>query len=183
MSTPHAADPVKLVSSLFSAERELIGEIVKNMTYMFGMIDYISEPLAFDYTDYYVKEMVPHQKRRIVSFEDLIDPADLPDIKIRTNEIEETFSNERKRRVNIDPGYISQGNLILATGKPFAHRPYLAKGIYADLTLVYKKGGFHPLEWTYPDYRETKMMQMFAGIRGKYLIQLARLKKEAPKTV
>ena len=52
-----------------------------------------------------------------------------------------------KRKINIDPGYISLGNLVLATGKPFAHRPYLGSGIYADLTLVYQRGGFHPLEW------------------------------------
>ena len=168
---------------MFSADTRLIGTAVEKLSDMFGMIDYISELIPFEYTDYYAMEMGTRQKRRIVAFEKLIYPDTLPAIKLSTNELEKTFSTMGKRKLNIDPGYISLGNLVLATGKPFAHRPYLGSGIYADLTLVYQKGGFHPLEWTYPDYRESVMLRMLAGIRGKYLIQLTQLKREVSGTV
>ncbi len=183
MSNPSNPNPVKLVSSIFSADTHLIVAVVNELSAMFGMIDYISELIPFEYTDYYVKEMGPRQKRRFVSFENLLCPDTLPAIKLSTNALEETFSAMEKRKINIDPGYISLGNLVLATGKPFAHRPYLGSGIYADLTLVYQRGGFHPLEWTYPDYRECGMLRMLAGIRGKYLIQLTQSKREALQTI
>ena len=31
---------------------------------------------------------------------------------------------------------------VLATGKNFAHRIYIGKEIYADLTLIFRKGRF-----------------------------------------
>lgn len=148
----------------------------------FGPIDFATEFIPFEYTSYYADEMGFNQKRRFISFKKLINPDALPKIKLITNEIEKDYSEGGKRKINIDPGYISLGNMILATGKPYAHRPYLKKGIYADLTLIYKKGGFQPLEWTYPDYREAEILQMLAVLRGKYLIDLLKTKKEAPKT-
>ncbi len=82
------------------------------------------------------------------------------------------FSRADKRRVNIDPGYVSQAHLILATGKGYAHRPYLRDGIYADLTLMYRDRKFHSLPWTYPDYAGEEMIGMLDRIREKYTLQL-----------
>jgi hypothetical protein len=89
-----------------------------------------------------------------------------------TNELERRFSEGGRRRVNIDPGLISRGHLVLATGKGQAHRPYLRDGVYADLTLVYRDESFRPLAWTYPDYADGKVREMFGRIRKKYLLQL-----------
>jgi hypothetical protein len=61
---------------------------------------------------------------------------------------------------------------VLATGKNYIHRIYLRKGIYADLTLVFKRGGFVPLEWTYPDYADPEMIESFNAVRSRYLEQL-----------
>ena len=63
--------------------------------------------------------------------------------------MEGRFTEGGKRRLNIDPGYIAQAHLILATGKGFSHRPYLRDGIYADLTLIFQDGTFRSLPWTY----------------------------------
>ncbi|HLZ18682.1 MAG TPA: DUF4416 family protein, partial [Smithellaceae bacterium] len=73
---------------------------------------------------------------------------------------------------NIDPGYLSQAHLILATGKGYTHRPYLRDGIYADLTLIYQGKKFCTLPWTYPDYADEKQTTMLAAIRARYLLQL-----------
>ncbi|MDI6742445.1 MAG: DUF4416 family protein, partial [Smithella sp.] len=97
---------------------------------------------------------------------------ELPDIKRATNKIEETTTVDSKRKINIDPGYISKAHLILATGKSYTHRPYLRDGIYADLTLIYQGKKFCSLPWTYPDYADEKQLFMLGKIREKYLLQL-----------
>jgi hypothetical protein len=96
----------------------------------------------------------------------------LPDIKLATNDIEDRSALDKRRQINIDPGYISKAHLILATGKGYTHRPYLRDGIYADLTLIYQGKKFCPLPWTYPDYAEGEQISMFSKIRAKYLSQL-----------
>ncbi|MCK4785250.1 MAG: DUF4416 family protein, partial [Desulfobacteraceae bacterium] len=78
---------------------------------------------------------------------------------------------------NIDPGCISPERLILATGKNYVHRIYLSKGIYADLTLIFKKGSFSPLKWTYPDYADPEVIGFFNGVRGQYMDQLREMKR------
>ncbi|MCK4827091.1 DUF4416 family protein, partial [bacterium] len=62
-------------------------------------------------------------------------------------------------------------------GKNYVHRIYLSKGIYADLTLVYKRKSFVPLEWTYPDYAEPETIGLFNGVRMQYMNQLKEMKR------
>ena len=138
----------------------------------YGPPDFLSDVVPFDYTDYYCPEMGENLVRRFLSMEKLIRPETLPDIKLATNSMENEFTQEGKRRVNIDPGYISKGHLILATGKSYAHRPYLRDGIYADLTLFYQNKKFCSLPWTYPDYADEKQLLMLGKIRATYLLQL-----------
>ena len=75
----------------------------------------------------------------------------------------------KKRRVNIDPGYISDSKLILTTTKDYFHRIYLGHGIYAEVTLRWRKGGFEPFEWTYPDYRSKEYIKILNTIRNNYM--------------
>jgi hypothetical protein len=89
-----------------------------------------------------------------------------------TNGFEKQYSAEGKRRINIDPGYVCLEHMILGTTKAYSHRPYLRDGIYADLTLIYRKSTFEPLEWTYPDYRQKEVLTLFNSIRGNYLKSL-----------
>ena len=172
MSKLKSPEPVKLISSIFSAERDLLGEMLGELSEKYGGTDFISEFIPFNYTDYYAREMGQSLVRRFVSFENLVSPETLPGIKIFTNGLEEKYSKNGSRRTNIDPGYISKHNLILATGKNYTHRPYLGDGIYADLTLIYRNKTFQPLEWTYPDYAEESIIEMFNRIREKYIAQL-----------
>lgn len=172
MSRPAEAEPVKLTVSLFASDQQLLADAIKALAGRFGRPDFVSEHLRFDYTSYYEEEMGPGLGRRIVTFEQLIRPESLPDIKIVTNGIEDLHTAEGRRRINIDPGYINRCQLILATGKPYSHRPYLRDGIYADVTLVYHDGSFHSLEWTYPDYAGEELKGLLNRIREKYLLQL-----------
>jgi hypothetical protein len=172
MSEPQPPEAVKLIASLFSREEGLLRDAMEALSERYGRLDFISAPMTFDYTDYYEKEFGDALIRRFVAFERLIRPEALPDVKNWTNALEKRLSAEGKRRVNLDPGYLAQAHLILATGKGYSHRPYLRDGIYADLTLMYRGKSFHAFPWTYPDYAGEEMVGMLIRIREKYLLQL-----------
>ena len=172
MSTPQAEKKVKLVTSLFSREEELIENVVTQLETHFGPTDWISKLFPFDRTQYYAKEMGWPLYRRFISFSSLISPDSIVEIKLMTNKIENEHLLNKKRLINIDPGYVSLERLVLATGKNYTHRIYLTKGIYADLTLVFHAGTFNPLVWTYPDYADEEVIGWFNGVRENYLKHL-----------
>jgi hypothetical protein len=172
MSKPGAAEPVKLIFSVFAKEAALLNETIEILSSAYGQPDFISAVMLFDYTYYYSTEMGENLVRRFLAMEKLMRPEELPDIKLATNKIEDKLASDSRRQVNIDPGYISKAHLILATGKAYTHRPYLRNGIYADLTLIYQGKKFCSLPWTYPDYADEKQLLMLGRIREKYLLQL-----------
>lgn len=172
MSTPRPPKPVKLVASFIAGSVSLMDNTMKLMANLWGEMDFASAVMDFDQTDYYNAEMGSPLVRRFISFERLLDPGLLPEIKHATNKIEEELKMESRRSVNIDPGYISAERLVLATGKNYTHRIYLSNGIYADLTLIFRKKRFEVLPWTYPDYGSEKVKTIFEQIRRKYLFQL-----------
>jgi len=76
------------------------------------------------------------------------------------------WSVESKRKVNVDVGFISLENFILATTKSFSHRIYLGQNIYGDLTYLTQNGSYQSLPWTYPDYRDEEKMEFFNWCRS-----------------
>lgn len=179
MGTVRRPSRVKLIASLLAAEPPVMDEAAAALTQLFGEIDYRSELLPFEHTDYYAQEMGPHLARQIVTFAALIEPEDLVTIKRRTNELERRMAGGGRRRINIDPGYVSLAKLVLATTKDHAHRLYLGQGIYGEVTLAYQGGRFRPWPWTYPDYGEERMCALVLHIRGRYKKQLRDEEEQA----
>jgi len=175
MSLPKAPKPAKLVIGLFMKEKHLIEKITAELIKALGSIDMVSPWFLFDYTDYYESEMNAPLFRRMLTFRELIKQSSLADIKNLTNRIESNYSREEKRLVNIDPGYMLKERFVLATGKNFAHRIYIGKKIYADLTLIYTKGEFKKLPWTYPDYSDKNMLSFLMQVRKKYVADLKNM--------
>jgi len=165
--------PAKLFMSMITSEDTILHQGMEDLRSTFGEIDFISERLPFNFTDYYAQEMGRDLFRRFITFESLISIPLLPEIKQTTNRLEEKYATPiGNRRVNVDPGYLCLEHVILATTKGYAHRPYLREGIYADLTLIYRNKSFQPLEWTYPDYRQEEVIRLFNQFRKKYLEDL-----------
>jgi hypothetical protein len=175
MGSVHDVQPVRLIASLLTKDLTLLEETKIALSASFGPIDYESDVLPFDHSDYYGREFGANLQRVIVAFEQLVDPGDLPAIKHRTNELEQATSHDGKRRVNIDPGYVSLGKMVLATTKDHAHRLYLGQGIYGEGTLVYQRGAFRPWPWSYPDYASERYCTLFQQIRTQYKEQLRQL--------
>ena len=172
MSTPQPPQPAKLVISLLMGDVALAPPVVGALKARFGDIDMLSPWLPFDYTRYYEKEMGAGLQRRMVVLKALVAQTAIVSIKCYTNTLEGQYSDGGRRRINIDPGYLLQERFVLATGKNFSHRIYLDQGIYADLTLIHRRGGYQAQEWTYPDYASPDMLTFLTQVRRKYQIDL-----------
>ncbi len=168
MSSPQAPKPAKLVIGLFTSDKERADDVCSRLKELYGPVDLSSPWFDFAFTDYYHAEMGAPLFRRVFSFERLIAQDRLAEIKCRTNDIENSLSQQGRRSVNIDPGYLLYERFVLATGKNFTHRIYIGRGIYADLTLIYQKGAYRSLPWTYPDYASSQMGDFLMKVRQKY---------------
>ena len=168
---------VKLIIGMLAKNKKLFESIEEFFVKMFGEIDYRSPLILFKHTDYYAEEMGRPLKRRFVSFKRHILPEDISKIKAAANALEKRLSVKKlsylARQVNIDPGYISDSKLVLATTKDYYHRIYLRRGIYAEVTLAWKKDGFCPFEWTYPDYKTAEYAAILNKIRELYMNERA----------
>lgn len=172
MGTAREPLPVKLIASLLTGDLKLFGQVREALATAWGAIDLESELLPFEHTAYYAAEFGPGLQRQIVAFQRLVSPAELPAAKGLANELEGSLAAGGRRRVNVDPGYVSLGKLVLATTKDHAHRLYLGQGVYGEVTLAYQQGRFRPWPWTYPDYGSDEYCALFARIRDRYKAQL-----------
>ena len=111
-------------------------------------------------------------KKQFLSFEILIMPDQLADIKNSTIKIETEYSRDGNRSVNLDPGYLEESKLVLASTKNYSHRIYLKDGIWAELTLSYAAGKFVTYPWTYPDYQTELAYDFLKKTRDIYISQL-----------
>jgi len=166
--------PVKLIIGMMTPDPELFSSVEEILTQRFGVMDFCSNIMPFNFTDYYIKEMGENLLRKFISFEKFIQPEDIVEIKHFTNEVEKEFlaDGTNKRRINLDPGYITAAKLILATTKDNIHRIYLHDGIFAEITLRVEGKTFRPWQWTYPDYQSEEYINLFNQIRQIYLQQL-----------
>jgi len=165
----------KLCVGIIAVSKDIAGQALEQFSKGFGAIDHRSREIDFKFTEYYKEEMGSGLIRFWVSFERLIDPSKLAEAKTLSNKIEEYFVESGKRKVNIDPGYITPAKVVLASTKDFSHRIYLRNGVYAEVTLIYRHKKFIPLEWSYPDYQSETAYEFLYKIRD---IHQERLKKE-----
>jgi hypothetical protein len=168
--------PVKLITAIYSNKIELFNAVEEKLTGKYGAIDLKSEIFDFTYTDYYEKEMGLNLKKKFISFEKLIEPVSLSDIKIFTNQIESHNLEDNNRQVNIDPGYLSHAKLVLASTKDYTHRIYIGKGIYAEVTLYYQDKNYRGWPWTYPDYTSELSLSFFQKVRSVYHNKILSIK-------
>jgi hypothetical protein len=167
--------PVKLIAALIWNHDPSLRSAESSLVERFGPVDSTSRRFDFSLTDYYEKQMGHPLQRRFLSFERLVDPGQLAEIKLYTNGLEEKIrESQRKRRrcVNIDPGCLNGSSLIMATAKDFAHRIPLSAGIYAHLELLFGRDVVRSLDWTYPDFKSPQYHSWLLEVRKTYLEQL-----------
>lgn len=173
-------NPVKLIIGILAADRQALHTAVEAIIDNFGKTDFVSDVWPFDQTDYYKEQMGRRILRQFVSIERLIDPAKLPEIKLRTNRLEQkltaTLGLPLPRPVNLDPGIIEPSKLILASAKNFSHRIYIGRKIYAEVTLIFDKGRWRSFDYTFPDYKQQCYFDFFDKVRARLVEQLRKVK-------
>ena len=163
----------KLIIGVIYHEKSILDSAMKILTDEFGEIEDVSEEFSFsrEFSTYYDDEIGGEGLRRIYSFRELVDPARQAEIKSRTNEIEALFSIDGDRKINLDPGFINHGRLMLPTTKETGFRVPLSDGIYTELTLFWARGGWQKFPWTYRDYQSERVQKFITKVRASYLAQ------------
>lgn len=175
MGLIHSIEPVTPIVALLYGSEDLYEPLRAKLTELFGPLVLESPIYPFAFTKYYESTMGADLKRRFLVFEWESNPETLADWKRSTNDLEEHFIEERssgpQRPVNIDPGYVTGGKLILASTKDFAHRIYLRDGIFAEVTMHFQDGAWRSHNFTFPDFK--------SGVYNEFLQQAreAHLKK------
>jgi hypothetical protein len=170
--------PVKLFVGVLTSVPDIIPQAEQRLVKLFGAIDSRSESFLFDSTHYYDATMGIPIYRCFLAFADLIDPSAVADAKVKTNTIESEFANEfsnPQRPINLDPGYLEESKIVLASTKNFYHRILISGGIYGEVTLHFEAGEWRLFPWTYPDYKTGRYLPFFSSLRELYRSQLGKL--------
>ena len=174
-------NPVKLVVSIIFRDKEHLEYAEKRLTRLYGDVEPLVWSGPFSFTGYYCQEFGEPLFRKILCFKRLVDISSAGRTKIQTNVLEDRTRVGGKRKVNIDPGYVTEAKLVLLTTKDYSHRIHLDKGIFAETTLHYQRGKFRPWPWTYPDYASPELVSYFSAVREIYRRDLAERGYDAAK--
>ena len=165
--------PVKHFCAVAFSPAFDLNSIIEKIESVFGEIEKKSDVYNFsEHTDYYSAEMGDNLKKLFIAFAKLKEPDFLIQYKIQSNHLEEDFLINEQRQVNIDPGYLTEAKIILATTKVYSHRIYMGKGIFGDLHLYFENGSFRKQYWTYPDYQQPLAIDFFNKLRIRYREQM-----------
>ncbi len=153
----------KLVIGIMYSDKGLFEGVKKVLEEKFSRIeDFVG--YDFNFTKYYEEEMGPNLKKDILIFEQEIKEERLLEIKKYTCSLEDNYRINGNRRINIDPGYLTKEELILASNKKSNYKAELGENVYAHLTLKFENGNCVNTTRTYPDYRTEKVQSFLTKI-------------------
>ncbi|MCU0236867.1 MAG: DUF4416 family protein [Acidobacteria bacterium] len=166
---------VKYFCGLLFKHEAAAESAIARLQELIAPVDGSSALIPFTLSAYYREEMGEPIFRRFVSFRGLLDPQRLPEYKLAAMQLEEQLAVGGRRTVNVDPGYLSDANVIIATAKNQFHRVPLRDGIYAHMEYTLKDGRINLLPWTYPDFKTGAYVDFFTHLLEAY----RRERKEA----
>ncbi len=176
MAVPSPHLPVLRFCGLLAGDVDQLAAARHELSQWYGPIHYATEPIAFNFTDYYTPEMGSNLLRQWVRFSTLFAADQLARCKLETNMSEillaRQLGNAVRRPVNIDPGYVARSKVVLASTKDHSHRIYIEQGVYAEVTLHWTAAGWGFSPWTYADHQTPTAIKFFTECRQYYFRQL-----------
>ncbi len=158
-----------LVCALMTGRATVHQRALDALCARFGPMALQSDAYAIDAAGYYAREMGGGLSKQLFCFSSLVDTAALCACKEAAMEIEQsltrTVDGVACRTANIDPGLLSLESLVLSTTKRVGHRICIGTGIWAETTLLYQKGGYRSLPWTYLDYQSDLVQDFLMDCR------------------
>jgi hypothetical protein len=156
------------VCSCLAADPDLLPSVRDALTAEFGPIALSSEPFDFDTSDYYREEMGERLRRTWFCFRELCRPERLVEARHLTGRVEADLAEAGRRRVNLDPGYLDLGKLVLASLKEAPDKIYLGQGVWAHTCLRFRFGGFTAPDHSFPDFRDGRFDAFMLEARELY---------------
>ena len=180
MGTLYNFEPEKLIIGIIYNDKDVFEKAVAELCGEFGEIDACCEEFSFsdEFSTYYDGELGGKGTRIIYSFKRLVDPERQVEIKELTTALEAKYSVDGNRKINLDPGFINHGRLMLPTTKAAGFRIPLARGIHTELTLFYARGAWHKFPWSYRDYQSERVQKFLTKARKIYLEQRKEYEKK-----
>jgi hypothetical protein len=162
---------VKLIVGIMYSDKEILDKTISILKERFGEIESELE-YDFSFTDYYMPEMGENLKKKIIIFKNPIGRKLLAEIKNWTNELEDKESISQKRKINLDPGYLTVCNVVLASAKEMPHKVYIGEGMFGDVVLEFKNKSFQHSGHTFPDYKSDIVKNFLNQARESYKKQI-----------
>ncbi len=170
-------EPVIRFCAVISGDALIRRRAIEKLESHWGEIFHQSDPLPFEAGGYYAGSMGEHLQKELIGFRQPCDAAELADWKLWTNTLETQVAAAESaaesaaeaapaRPLNLDPGYITQAKLVLATTKDRDHRVYLRDGMFGEITLTYTAKKWVHHRWTYPDYRTAAVAEFATTCRN-----------------
>ncbi len=156
-----------LLFALMWRDKEILKEVEDILLSKYGNKLKETLPFTLSYSNYYEKEMGKGLQKKFLALDTFIGKDLLKDIKKDSILLEKDFSINEKRQINIDPLYLDDFQVVVASKKDKGSRIYLGDGVFAELELLYHHGSFQPLIWTYLDYKDN--IPFFNQVRKYYL--------------
>ncbi|MDG2381210.1 MAG: DUF4416 family protein [Pirellulaceae bacterium] len=176
MAEIRSARPVVMLIAVCSRYEQALDWAAQRAETEFGPIELRSPAFEFNQTEYYQASMGAGLKKQFLALRRLIDPGQLRHVKRSSNGWEIEYAKQtdwpEERPLNLDPGYVSEAKLVLASTKDHSHRIYLDDGIYAEVTLHYRGGRWQKSAWTYPDYQQADFQEFFLRCRDFLRLEL-----------
>ncbi|MFO1350486.1 MAG: DUF4416 family protein [Gammaproteobacteria bacterium] len=165
---------MKWFAAVLYRDGALLEEVLARLAHALSAIDYHGPSYPFAETHYYAAEMGAGLNRVLIGFAGSGEAERLVAIKHLATAIEQEFAENGARRVNIDPGYVDLFKVVLASGKARGNKLYMGQGVWSDIALYYQGGTFHPLPWSFPDFKSGRYTADLLALRRLYKQALAR---------
>ena len=143
-------------------------DLLQMLESAFGRIRHLGKLFPFNRTNYYEPEMGTNLFRGVLSFETLVAPETISAEKQKSNALEIEFSESKKRKVNIDVGYMDLDKVVLPSFKRGPFKLYAGEGVWLDMLLTYAKGNFKPTAWAFEDFKQDFYTHDLILIREKF---------------
>jgi len=151
----------KLFISIFYSSKWVYEHCIKDLIKEFGEVKKESFEYDFDvFTDYYEKEMGKGLRKKMIIFRKKIEEEDLAEIKQFIDQLEAEYSVDGKRKINIDPGFVSD-RVVLASCKGKDFKKDIGNGYFVHEVLRLEDGKVKEYWHTFRDYKNKEIQEFF----------------------
>ena len=173
-------NPVLRLVSCLTSHEEMLPMLEAELIELFGPVAKRSEAFQFELSHYYESEMGGQLKRYWYCFEELFGAEHLADFRWQTEDIEKRNLLNDGRLLNLDPGYLDYGKLVLASLKEGADKIYMGRCVWAHTCLRYRFGDFEAPDHSFADFKDGRFNEFMKEARELYR-RLLRQQKKANK--